>query len=119
MFQILVRPGGLDGPASVILFVDIHNQVREPKMMPINHGVQGFLIMHALQDVPEISVKDYEFVESYSLEGYDGPVMYNSEEVSEVAWVSIPEVAQRMKNQPDDFTPWFLNEAHLLGWLNS
>uniref|UniRef100_A0A7S3R9W5 Nudix hydrolase domain-containing protein n=1 Tax=Dunaliella tertiolecta TaxID=3047 RepID=A0A7S3R9W5_DUNTE len=70
-------------------------------------------------DIPEISIKDYEFVETYSLEGYEGPIMYNSEEVSAVVWITISEVAQRMRETPDDFTPWFLHEAYTLGWLNS
>ncbi|KAF5829200.1 NUDIX hydrolase domain-like protein [Dunaliella salina] len=70
-------------------------------------------------DIPETGIKDYEFVETYSFEGYNGPVMYNSEEVSEVAWISIPELARRMKDKPDDFTPWFLCEARTLDWLGS
>jgi len=61
------------------------------------HGTKKylpFLRTHApcAQDIPEINVKDYEFVETYSFEGYEGALMYNSEEVSEVEWVSVPEV---------------------------
>jgi hypothetical protein len=37
-------------------------------------------------------------VEAYRLDGYDGPTpAFNEAEVSEVAWVALPELARRME----------------------
>jgi isopentenyldiphosphate isomerase len=69
------------------------------------------------QDIPEIGIKDYEFVETYKVERYDGPVSYNSEEISQISWTSLPDLLMRMRDCPSDFSPWFLQEARLLGWL--
>lgn len=41
-------------------------------------------------DMPEIGVKDYEFVESWKLEGYTGPVRFNEHEVGRVFVVAWP-----------------------------
>lgn len=42
---------------------------------------------------------------------------FNMHEVSEVKWVDIPELAAWMQRSPEQFTPWFLDEARLVGLL--
>ena len=70
-----------------------------------------------MQDLPEKDVKDYEFVECYALRGFEGNVSFNSEEVEETAWVTVDELRQHMQRAGNEFTPWFLHEARLLGWI--
>ena len=41
-------------------------------------------------------------------------VSFNEQEVMAVEWVGLAELAERMQQQPDSFTPWFLDEAALL-----
>jgi isopentenyldiphosphate isomerase len=70
------------------------------------------------QDLPEIGIRDYEWVEVWRLAGgWVGPLRYNAHEVSEVAWISPQELTSRMSAAPEEFTPWFLDEvrtSHLL-----
>lgn len=62
-------------------------------------------------------MRDYEWVETWRVDGYTGPVAFNSNEVSEVDWVGLPELGARMAAQPDKFTPWLRDEAALMGWV--
>jgi isopentenyl-diphosphate delta-isomerase len=70
-------------------------------------------------DLPALGVKDYEFVQSYRLDGYDGPVAPNPEEVSATEHVALPALRARMAAAPDDFTPWFRDEINLLGFFGA
>eukprot|EP00798_Chlamydomonas_sp_ICE-L_P018011 gene18011-24421_t len=69
-------------------------------------------------DLPEIGIKDYEFVESYQLRDYDGKISFNENEVSEVKWMPLSSIREEMKKNPGDFTTWFREEATALGWLD-
>lgn len=62
------------------------------------------------QDLPEIHVKDYEFVETWIVQDYDGPVNFNLHEVQEVQWLAPQEVTRQMASDPSQFTAWFLDE---------
>lgn len=42
-------------------------------------------------------------------------VHFNEEEVSEVQWIALPELKQRMEEEPGLFTEWFRAEVQLLG----
>ena len=68
-------------------------------------------------EVPEHGVWDYEWVESYRLDGWAGGVRFNEAEVSEVRFVSLEEVRRGMAAAPQDYTQWFREELAHLGHL--
>lgn len=57
-------------------------------------------------------LSDFEFVESFRVDGYDGPIAYNSEEVAEVRFASLEQLAAEMRAAPELFTPWLREEFH-------
>mmetsp|Transcript_22086 Transcript_22086/g.61308 ORF Transcript_22086/g.61308 Transcript_22086/m.61308 type:complete len:193 (+) Transcript_22086:210-788(+) len=65
------------------------------------------------------SFVDREFVESYCLEGYDGPFTCDPAEVADAKFVTMLELKEMFRERPDDFTPWFRDEIGLLGWLST
>lgn len=46
------------------------------------------------------------------MDGYDGPIAYNSEEVAEVRFASLEQLAAEMRAAPELFTPWLREEFH-------
>lgn len=42
---------------------------------------------------------------------YDGPVIINKEEASEIMWISINELKEKLEREPQKFTSWFLIAA--------
>ncbi len=72
----------------------------------------------ALQDLPHIGIHDYELVETWRLDSWSHEtcgLRYNMNEVSEVRWIDIRELRPWMEREPQSFTPWFVDEAKLLG----
>ena len=63
---------------------------------------------------PEKGIFDNEYVQSFELPGYEGPVDVNAEEVSEVRWVSLEQLQQEMEEQPQAFTVWLREELALV-----
>eukprot|EP00955_Chlamydomonas_euryale_P089181 364443-Chlamydomonas_euryale.AAC.21 len=55
-----------------------------------------------------------QYVESYQLDGYDGPLKFNSSEVTEVKFVALDEVQVQMAERPADFTQWFKDELSIV-----
>ena len=41
---------------------------------------------------------------------------FNPAEVSEVAWIELPELRRQVAEEPGRFTEWFRGELDLLGW---
>lgn len=65
--------------------------------------------MHMLDD----NVKgrhDYEFCESYRLNGFDGTIKLDEVEVSEAKFVTIEQLKSIFENKPESITPWFRTE---------
>lgn len=76
--------------------------------------------MHKRQLVlPEIGVLDFEFVESYRIDGYNGPIAFNEQEVSEVKFVSLSDVKAGMQSHPQEYTQWFREELASLHFLGA
>jgi isopentenyl-diphosphate delta-isomerase len=69
--------------------------------------------------LPEIGVLDFEFVESYRLDGYNGPIAFNDQEVSEVKFVSLAAVKADMQSHPDAYTQWFREELASLSFFGA
>ncbi|GLC40811.1 hypothetical protein PLESTB_000020200 [Pleodorina starrii] len=69
--------------------------------------------------IPEKSIKDFEFVEAYRLDGYEGPISFNQQEVVECRWVSLAELRRGMSERPEDFTIWFREEIQALDFFAS
>lgn len=59
---------------------------------------------------PSIGVCDREFVQTFAMRGYAGPVTMDPAEVAEVRWVGVHELRAEMASSPDSFTPWFVRE---------
>lgn len=53
---------------------------------------------------------DREFVQSFWARGYAGTVDFNAAEVSAVRWVTLEELEEEMKADPESFTEWFRAE---------
>lgn len=50
---------------------------------------------------------EYEY--DYIMKGqYDGPVIFNPDEVAAIKWISPEKLLQEIKKYPGKFTPWFL-----------
>ncbi|KXZ55479.1 hypothetical protein GPECTOR_2g1028 [Gonium pectorale] len=69
--------------------------------------------------IPERGIKDFEFVEAYRLDGYEGPIAFNEQEVSQCRWVSLPELRAEMEARPTDFTIWFREELQSLNFFGT
>eukprot|EP00198_Chlamydomonas_reinhardtii_P004893 XP_001694229.1 predicted protein [Chlamydomonas reinhardtii] len=54
--------------------------------------------------------QDNEFIEVYRLDGYDGPIAFNHQEVTACRWVSLAQLRSDMAAQPQDYTVWFREE---------
>jgi len=65
-------------------------------------------------DLPSLSVKDYEWVQTWRLDRWTGPILYSEKEVQAVEWVSVEDVGRRMAATPELFTPWFKDEFLLI-----
>ncbi|GLI63285.1 hypothetical protein VaNZ11_006191 [Volvox africanus] len=61
--------------------------------------------------------QDFEFIEAYRLNGYEGPISFNEQEVSECKWVSLEELQREMSDRPDEFTIWFREEIQSLDFF--
>ncbi|KAG2424350.1 hypothetical protein HXX76_014559 [Chlamydomonas incerta] len=60
--------------------------------------------------IPDKGIQDNEFIEVYRLDGYDGPIAFNHQEVVECRWASLEQLRSDMASRPDDFTVWFREE---------
>ncbi|GIL78257.1 hypothetical protein Vretimale_7634 [Volvox reticuliferus] len=67
--------------------------------------------------IPEKGIKDFEFIEAYRLDGYEGPISFNEQEVIDCKWVSLEELQEEMSDRPDDFTIWFREEIQSLNFF--
>mmetsp|Transcript_12034 Transcript_12034/g.30886 ORF Transcript_12034/g.30886 Transcript_12034/m.30886 type:complete len:185 (-) Transcript_12034:89-643(-) len=105
-----------------------HLQPGEPYKQGAQRGLQeelgitapitaGPLGPNHLAEVREAGLIDREFVESYRLDSYDGPVQVDPAEVAEARFFPLPEVRRMVAEEPGAFTPWFHREAKLLGLL--
>ena len=87
--------------------------------VPVLAAIHGPVApMHKRQLIlPEIGVLDFEFVESYRLDGYDSPIAFNDQEVSEVKFMSLSDVKADMQAHPDAYTQWFREELASLNFF--
>ncbi|KAG2495644.1 hypothetical protein HYH03_006244 [Edaphochlamys debaryana] len=69
--------------------------------------------------IPETGIKDYEFIEAYRLDGYEGPIAFNHQEVIAVRWVGLPQLRAEMEARPQDFTVWFREEIASVGFFGA
>lgn len=53
---------------------------------------------------------EYE-VDHVYIGNYDGPVAINEEEASEIMWISVDELKDKLEKEPQIFTSWFLIAA--------
>ncbi|PNW80190.1 hypothetical protein CHLRE_08g381800v5 [Chlamydomonas reinhardtii] len=60
--------------------------------------------------IPQQGIQDNEFIEVYRLDGYDGPIAFNHQEVTACRWVSLAQLRSDMAAQPQDYTVWFREE---------
>ncbi|KAL6764854.1 NUDIX hydrolase domain-like protein [Haematococcus lacustris] len=65
---------------------------------------------HQAAEYPDIGIRDYEFVQTWQLDAYDGPLCFNAHEVSAVRWSAVEEVCEQQQREPHAFTPWFTAE---------
>eukprot|EP00195_Chlamydomonas_chlamydogama_P005946 CAMPEP_0202906898 /NCGR_PEP_ID=MMETSP1392-20130828/40640_1 /ASSEMBLY_ACC=CAM_ASM_000868 /TAXON_ID=225041 /ORGANISM="Chlamydomonas chlamydogama, Strain SAG 11-48b" /LENGTH=196 /DNA_ID=CAMNT_0049595581 /DNA_START=47 /DNA_END=634 /DNA_ORIENTATION=+ len=82
------------------------------------HSVVGPLSATHLRklELPSEGIHDYEFVESYRLDNYEGRVTFNEEEVSAVRFAKVSDIQHEMQENPDNFTVWFREELNSLNW---
>jgi isopentenyl-diphosphate delta-isomerase len=73
-------------------------------------------ISTARLELPERGVKDYELQQSFRCV-YDGPVAPNPNEVAEVRAISLDELGAAFRERPNEFTPWFRDDAARLGFV--
>jgi isopentenyldiphosphate isomerase len=64
--------------------------------------------------LPAIAVTDNEWVTSYVLAPYDGPVHFNPLEVERVRWVPLATLQNEISASPGDFTPWLADELAIV-----
>ncbi len=50
---------------------------------------------------------------------YEGGVQADAAEVAEVRYVPLQEIAAWVHRSPGDFTPWFIEDLKLFGWLTA
>lgn len=86
--------------------LDVHGVVLQPLLD----------VRRATHRQPELGVCDRELQQSFRAR-YDGPVRADPAEVAEVVWIRLPELAERVRTEPDQFTPWFLAELDALALL--
>lgn len=67
-------------------------------------------------DQPSLGVRDYELQQAFT-GTWDGPVRFDRTEVVEVRTVALDELVRWMRQQPEEFTPWFLRDAVRCGIL--
>ncbi|KAK9815309.1 hypothetical protein WJX72_001393 [[Myrmecia] bisecta] len=67
-------------------------------------------------DIPGL-IHDYEFVESYRIDGWDGAITADPEEVDEVRYVTLADARREAAAAPDHFTDWFHGEMSALNWF--
>ncbi len=65
-------------------------------------------------ELPERGIKDYEFQQSFRCL-YEGPLTADPEEVADLQAVTLGDLAAAFASRPDDFTPWFREDAMRLG----
>ena len=53
------------------------------------------------------------------LDGYNGAIAIDDEEVAEVQWVQLAELRQHAEQHPEQYTQWFLDEVRSLGWFGA
>jgi len=105
-----------------------HLQPGEPYKQAAQRGLQeelgiaapitsGPLGPNHLRETREAGLIDREFVESYRLDNYDGPVQVDPTEVAEAKFFPLVEIHKLASEAPQTFTPWFLDEAKLVGVL--
>jgi isopentenyldiphosphate isomerase len=71
-------------------------------------------ISPARLDLPALGVKDHELQQSFRCV-YDGPVVPDPAEVAEVRTISLDELRAAFVERPNEFTPWFRDDAVRLG----
>jgi isopentenyldiphosphate isomerase len=52
------------------------------------------------------------------LDNYSGAVSLDDGEVAETRWMQLEELRQHADQHPEEYTQWFLDEIHSLGWFH-
>jgi isopentenyl-diphosphate delta-isomerase len=73
--------------------------------------------MHQRRLVVPGVLDDHELVESYFVDGFNGPIHFNTEEVSEVKFVSLSSLRKDIKESPGEYTSWFRQEVASLNFF--
>jgi len=83
--------------------------VRGVALMPLGEVVRGCI------EIPEFQIRDFELQQTFH-GVYDGPILADPEEVSDVRIVTMHELAAQVGAAPDDFTPWLRSRLRAFGW---
>ena len=51
------------------------------------------------------------------LDNYSGAMSLDDGEVAETRWMQLEELRQHAEQHPEEYTQWFLDEIHSLGWF--
>lgn len=88
-------------------------------------GIQGNVSerplapMHMRKLVVPGKIKDFEFVESYRMDGFAGDIRFNEEEVIEVKYMTVEDVRADMQGNPEAYTQWFREELASLNYFQA
>lgn len=80
-------------------------------------AIQGPLAPMHRRKLVQGNFIDYECVESYRMDGFEGTMNCNPEEVSDTAFIALPDLKARMSQKPEDFTSWFRDEIALVNFF--
>jgi isopentenyl-diphosphate Delta-isomerase len=83
--------------------------VRGVALTPLGHLVRGRV------EIPELQILDFELQQSFR-GVYDGEIVADPAEVSDVRRLSLSTLADAVAQRPDDFTPWLRSRLHAFGW---
>lgn len=132
--KLLIQRRSLEkrvGPGQWDLSVAEHLQPGESYPAAVTRGLMEELGIEADSVVGPINavhtrklvvpglVTDYEFVESYMLEGYNGTPSINPAEVTDIKFVDMKYLKDKFAEEPDQFTQWFREELAALNFFES
>ena len=80
------------------------------ELTPLGEPFAGRLDQASLGD------RDYELQQAFT-GTWDGPIRFDRSEVAEVRTVPLEQLIRWMRQQPEEFTPWFMRDAVRCGIL--
>lgn len=81
----------------------------------IDGDVEAVRGVHILKNKYEGGIKDFEFVDTFKII-WDGKIEIDKKELAQGRFFKISEIKEMIKENKNNFTPWFLEEWKFLGF---